>query len=170
MKVKKTVLGVVGFSLLTAGSLIAGTSDDSVNVVATVSPYCEIVNPIQDINMDYNPYRSVNIEVGTIDFACVRGTNFTITAVSHNNPGGDVGIMKMMGEDEVEYQITYRLSASINYGGGISDGSPNLFTNPISLVAPSIDPPSAFQVSMAFGGQPAPAGIYSDTVTINITY
>ncbi len=170
MRAKRLFVAIAGLSLLAAGSSMAGTSDDSVNITAEVSPYCEIQNPIQDVNIDYNPYDSVNQTVGTIDFACVRGTNFTITAISGNNPGGDVGIMRMTGEDDVVYEITYRLSATVNYGGGVSAATFNLFSAPISLTAPSIDPPTAFHVSMAFGGQPVPVGTYSDTVTINITY
>ncbi|WP_457642894.1 spore coat protein U domain-containing protein [Persephonella sp.] len=167
---KKTGLcmaGGIGSFIVFAGISVAATTNDSITVSATVSPYCEIFNPLQDIQVDYNPYDLISVDVGTLNFGCVKGTNFTITAVSLNNPEGDKGILRKV--DNPSDQITYQLSATVNYGS-VSASQSNLFATGLSMTAPTMNPPVAFYVAISFGGQPAPTGIYTDTVTINISY
>lgn len=163
MEMKKTLI----MALAVCGLAYAGSTTDNPTITATVSPYCEIQNPLNDVNVDYNPYETVMIDVGSLDFGCVKGTDFTISATSGNNPSGPNGVM--LKTDDPTQQITYSLSASVNYGS-ISSHSSNLFANPISMTAPTMDPPVSFYVAITFGGQPAPVGHYSDTVTINISY
>ncbi len=164
----KKKLAVSGLSIaLLSGVSYGSTADDNIGVSVTVNPYCEILNPVNDINMDYNPFEPISVSVGTINFRCVRGTDFTLSATSSNNPSGPLGIM--VKDDDPTLQINYQLSATVNYGSSSASTS-NLFANPISMIAPSWDPPSAFHIAVSFGGQPAPVGTYSDTVTINIAY
>jgi len=167
MEMRKKITVIFLSAIVSFGISYGSSTDDDFGVSVTVNPYCEINNPINDVNLDYNPYETVNLTVGTVDFRCVRGTDFTLSATSSNNPSGPQGVM--IKNDDSSYQISYFLSAVVNYGS-VSAHSSNLFANPISMTAPSWNPPSTFYVAVSFGGQPAPVGTYSDTVTINIAY
>ncbi|MDQ7055733.1 MAG: spore coat protein U domain-containing protein [Persephonella sp.] len=150
-----------------SGISYGSSTDDNFNISVTVDPFCEITNPINDVNVDYNPFKVTNFAVGTIDFRCIKGTPFTLSATSSHNPSGPLG--RMLKDDNPAYSIDYSLSATVNYGSS-SAHSLNLFASPISMTAPTWDPPSTFYVAISFGGQPVPTGTYTDTITINISY
>ncbi len=167
MKPSKLKMGVL-IGLVAFGIAFADNFDDDFQVTATVDPYCEIYSS-SDITLTYNPFDPASSTgTGTFSFACVKGTTFSISAISQNAGAGDnMGYLK-----NGTYTIDYSLAVVVNYiSGGVSGSQSNIFQTPLTLTAPTKDEPDVeIDMVIANAGQNVPAGIYTDTVTLMIAY
>ncbi len=155
----------------------AGNDTDNFDIEVSVSAYCETYGA-DDHTISYNPFSPSSVQsLGYFSFGCVKGTYFTLTGYSHNNPAGNYGILLPSGSDSASTDyLTYTVSASVFYVSyGVSGYDSNIFessyTGTLSLTAPTMSPPTvSFAVIGMNSGQNVAPDTYSDTVTIVISY
>ncbi len=162
--VKGGVLGVVVFSVISYA-----VENSSLNITAQVPNYCVMISA-SDITVVYNPFSSsTTSNSGNFNFQCTRGTTFYISADSNNNPEGTYGRLKHEDPTISDY-IEYSLAANVSYGS-IYKYENNIFQNPLTLTAPTVNPPSAaFNIVLITPSQDIHIGNYSDTVTLTISW
>ncbi|WP_457621078.1 spore coat protein U domain-containing protein [Persephonella sp.] len=177
MKRIKILSLIMGIGLL--GNAFADTagSPGDFNIEVNVIKNCKFTQ-VTDISGTYDPldgdsYDSQAITVqNQFKFKCNKGTTFTLTAISGNNPSGTVG--KLVNTTDPNEILYYRLGAEVDYGT-LQDDDSNLF-NPnvdgvLSLTAPNYNEPTV-TVSTVFlnNHQDVMVGTYEDNVTLQLSF
>jgi len=161
---KKYILAVAIVMLIVgmAGSTWAATTSQTVNTTATVQTMCNngTNGTLGFGSIDPSGGSNVNAVSTGLTYKCSTGTSFSVTAITGGNgasPGtcaGFNGIMKDAGTDLLNYSIT--CSAGPYSGLGFS---------PASAVGINLNgqvTPAQFQNAVP--------GVYTDLVTVTITY
>lgn len=149
--------------LFGASSAHAGTDSDSMTVTATVIASCDITtNPMAFGN--YNPVSGTPLDgATTLSVHCTNGTPYEIAMNAGSGAGATIPSRRMTyGSDTLNYSI-YRDSNRSNLWGQTT-GS-NVLTGTGTGAAQSLNVYGRIPVN-----QTAPAGSYTDTVTVTLTY
>ena len=157
---------VVGTGLLLAGfasAANAATDTDTMTVSATVVASCNVA--ANDLAFgNYDPVSGSPLSVATtVDVACTNGTAYVVSMDAGLGTGGTVAARKMtLASDTLIYSL-YRDAGHTNVWGE---------TDGVDTVAGTGN--GSAQTLNVYGLVPAsqttPAGAYSDTVTVTVTY
>ena len=148
-----------------ANPSFAGTATGTVAISASVTNVCSITNSPSISFGSYSPLSGSNLDVnGTISLACTKGDVATIALDVGANSAHASGTTRAMasGTNYLSYEIYSNLGLSTVWGTGTS-----AVTEPAA--------PSNVAVNYtAYGAVPnsqnVPAGSYSDTVNITVSF
>jgi spore coat protein U-like protein len=129
----------------------------NMTVSATVARRCVVTGPAAPVNFSsYDPLSSAQLSaVGTITVQCVRGTGYTIALTSTNS-------FAMQGQGtSIPYSI-------LQPGGSVDWRATPLVVADASITTSS---PRSYDATVRpVVGQDVPAGNYTDTVVVTVTY
>lgn len=151
---------------MAASPAYAGTATSSLNVSATVSQNCTITTTgVVFGSVDVISGFSVD-SIGQISVACTNGTAWTASANAGGGAGATLSDRKMVnGTNLLSYDLYTDAARTMIWGDGVGGATATIAD--IGTGAPKNKsiygriPPS--QVTM-------PAGTYTDTVTVTVTY
>jgi spore coat protein U-like protein len=153
------VAAAAALSIL-AGGALAGTDTDQLTVTATVQSGCALAGG----SLDFGQYVSgqpANLDVtGAINFVnCAAGN---LTFALDGGGSGNVNSRRMSsGSNKLNYQIFRDPARTANWATGTNAKVTQLLTTQSGKVDVYGRIP---------GGQTAPAGTYTDTVTVTMTF
>jgi spore coat protein U-like protein len=141
----------------------AGTATDNLAVSATVIASCNVgANPLAFGN--YNPVSATALDAATtISVTCTNGTAYEVSMSAGAGAGASVATRKMSASGNLLNYSIYRDSNRSNVWG-VTTGS-NVVTGTGSGAAQPIDVYGRIPAQQA-----APAGSYTDTVVVTVTY
>ncbi|MGA8892118.1 MAG: spore coat protein U domain-containing protein [Anaeromyxobacteraceae bacterium] len=148
---------VAAAAALAPGLAEAQSVNANMTVSATVLRRCVVTGPAAPVNFaDYDPLSSAQLSaVGSITVQCVRGTGYTIALSSTNG-------FAMQGQGtSIPYSITQ------------PNGTSNWTTTPLVVADAAItnSAPRSYDATVRPAiGQDVPAGNYTDTVLVTVTY
>lgn len=141
----------------------AGTASDNLSVSATVIASCNVAaNPLAFGN--YNPVTATPLDAATtISVTCTSGTGYEVSMNAGGGSGASVAARKMTSSGNL---LTYSLFRDSNRSNvwGVTTGS-NVVTGTGSGASQSIDVYGRIPAQQA-----SPAGSYTDTVSVTVTY
>lgn len=142
---------------------VAATDTDTMTVTATVIASCDIdANDLAFGN--YDPVSSAPLDIGaTVAVTCTHGTNYDVSLNAGVGPGATVAARRMTsGGDTLTYSLYSNAGRTSVWGETIGNntvaGSGNGATQTLNVYG---------RVPV---NQTAPAGSYSDTITVTVTY
>lgn len=155
---------LAGASLLPALSAIAATATGSMNVRITITDECK-VQTASDLDFGSHGVIDANVDqTSTINVQCTTGKSYNVGLSAGAGSGATVAVRKMTGPlaATIDYTI-YRESTRTQLWGT---------TIPTDTVGGTGN--GAIQPLTVYGRVPPqttpPAGLYTDTVSITITY
>jgi spore coat protein U-like protein len=142
---------------LAPGLAEAQSVSANMTVSATVARRCVVTGPSAPVAFNgYDPLSTTQLSaVGSITVQCVRGTGYTIALTSNNG-------FAMQGQ-----------GTAIPYGILQPDGTTNWATTPLVVADASItnSAPRSYNATVRpVVGRDVPAGSYTDTVLVTVTY
>jgi spore coat protein U-like protein len=152
------------FALCAASPAFAATVSDTFDVTLTIQPGCEVTAAN---NLDFGTISFLDTAITqSVDFTirCSSGTNGTISLDDGSGASGTVTLRTLeSGANSVQYGL-YTSAAYSTYWGDGTGGSSTVIHNGTG---------SATNLTI-YGQIPLqglpPAGTYSDTVTVTVTY
>lgn len=146
---------------------IAATATGTLNTSATVTSNCTVSTTAVAFG-DVDVTSGSNVDgTGGISVTCTSGTAWTATADAGSGTGATLATRNMTkGTDLLNYILYTDSARSSVWGDGVTVGADGKFTGTATGSA---------QASTIYGRVPAgqtslPAGAYSDTVTVTVTY
>lgn len=162
---KRIISTITIVSCFTSAQLsFAADATTTMGISATVLSACSI-NANNLAFGNYNPTSATPTDAtSTIDVICTTGTSYTVALNAGTTSGTTVSTRKMAsGANRLDYALYSDSARSTNWGN-----TPGTDT-PAATVAGVI--PSTFTVyGRVAAQQNVPAGSYTDTVTITVTY
>lgn len=154
----------MAFALITGSSVAQAQADsDTIAVSATVISSCNV--DASDLPFgDYDPVSAGPLDAATtVDVTCTSGTSYVVALDEGLGAGATVAVRRMTGGADVLQYSLYRNAGRTNVWGE---------TAGIDTVAGTGT--GLAQTLNVYGRAPAnqtaPAGSFSDTVTVTVTY
>jgi spore coat protein U-like protein len=159
LRAARLALPLLGLPLALPLPALAGTDTDTLSVTATVQNACALNGGTMTFG-NYQSGQNTNLDVaGQINYTNCSGT---ISFELDGGQSGDVSARKMKsGTDELNYQLYTTAQRNIVWGSGAQSLAFQIVTPGNGLVAVYGRIPS---------GQVVPAGSYSDTVNVTLTF
>jgi spore coat protein U-like protein len=158
-------VATAGLMIGVPSAALAGTAVGSIGVSATVSSSCSVtgnavnfgaVAPLSGSNFDAS---------GSIVVTCTNGTAWTASAAAGNGTGATVAARKMTATPNV---LSYNLYIDSGHATVWGDGT--LSTSTISGTGTGTAQTTTIYGRVPLGQTSVPAGSYSDSVSVTITY
>ena len=163
MRLSLTTASVLGVTL-SAASASAQTAQTTMDVSATVVDAC-LVTATDLAFGSYNPTATSPTDAtSTIDVTCTPGTSFTVGLSAGTTAGATVSARQMAsGAERLDYALYSDAPRSTNWGN-----TPGTDTPAASIASGT---PTVLTVYGRVPAQQAvPAGSYTDTITITVSY
>ena len=158
---------VAGALLITATGAVAATQTTTFSVSATVAANCLV--SADDINFGSYDGTAALAANGAVKVRCSNGTPFTIGL----STGGGGYLQRLLANGSGQ-SLQYNLFTAANLGTIWGDGSNS--TGTVSDVGAGVSATKELsktvygQLVNSAANQDAPAGTYSDTITVTVTY
>jgi spore coat protein U domain-containing protein, fimbrial subunit CupE1/2/3/6 len=164
-RISTYTLAELAILLAVAVQVYAGSSTGNMAISASVTNTCSITNSPSISFGSYSPLAGTDLDVnGTISVACTKGTVATITLDAGGNSTHAVGTTRAMvsGTNYLSYEIYSNSGLTTVWGTGANG------------VQEPAAPSKAAVNYTAFGrvpnSQDVPAGSYSDSVNITVSF
>ena len=169
----KNIITAVVSGLVICGFALSAQITDNITLNMNIPSYCQFEGGLKDISfvINYNPASgeweySSSPTTNTFQLICITGTEINISGQSKNNG-------YLVHKSDSNYQIQYQLQVTVYDNGFNSVGSTNDIFNS-SITGIQITSEDLYiginDVNITTVGSNAKAGIYSDTVTLQIEY
>lgn len=159
----KSGLALLAMAALAPASAWAGTDTASMAVSATVVASCDVSANAMAFG-SYDPVSSTPLDSSTtLSVICTNGTGYEVSMNAGSGSGATIAARRMTGSSATLNYSLYRDSNRTNVWGATT-GS-NVVTGTGSGAAQSLNVYGRVPVN-----QTAPAGAYSDTVTVTVTW
>jgi len=155
--------GLAALVLFAPGPAIAGDDTDTFTVTANVLATCEITANDLDFG-DYNPVAATNLDASTtLSLTCTNGTPYQVSLDLGDGAGASAAQRYMVnGGDSLGYTLYRNAGRTLVWGETLGADT---------LAGTGTGSAAAIDI---FGRVPmqqaAPAGAYSDTITVTVTW
>ncbi|MET0182525.1 MAG: spore coat U domain-containing protein [Caulobacterales bacterium] len=155
-------LALCAASLLFAAPVYAGTDDDTMDVTATVLATCDVI--AQDLSFgNYDPIAASNVDAATtVSLTCTNGTPYHLGISLGAGTGASMATRYMkQGANQLGYTLYQNGARTTLWGTATGD----------SLAGSGTGSAATINVYGRIPMQQAvPAGSYSDTITVTVTW
>ena len=159
------MLFAVSASLAASPAMAQGTAGSTVSVSAKVTANCTASTTAVAFG-DINTLNSANTDAtGSLSVTCTSGTAWSASAAAGSGADATVAARKLTsGSNSLSYALYTNAERSTLWGDGTAS------TAPITGRGTGQAQPNVIYARVPGGQTSAPAGSYSDTVAITVTY
>jgi len=161
--------GLVAAAIATAGSVNAATTTTTFQVTATVATNCLVSATALAFGTYTQGAGNVN-QSSTVNVNCSLGTGFNVGLNAGATPAATVTTRKMLnGANQLAYTLFSDTGRTVNWGNTVgtdTQARTGAGFGPANVVALTV----YGQVPDNTANQGVPAGAYTDTVTVTVTF
>lgn len=154
----------------------AGDNSGQIAVGATVNKACVVTNSPSIAFGSFNPVDNANVnQTGTISLSCTKGAAAIVALDAGGNPGKAASGTRAMKDgasppDYLGYEIYQDSGYATVWGGGAGETGASAETEAAAANMTAVNYTAYGQIPTASNNQGVPAGSYTDTVNISISF